>query len=91
MENTNQLIASVDWTVKPAMPESQRSQMTTLCSVHNCVREKGLDTCVDCVQMLRKKRIFFTPKPLVSVLVTVSFSVAALFFYSHHQIIKVIV
>lgn len=23
----------------------------TLCSVHNCVREKGLDTCGDCEQM----------------------------------------
>jgi len=22
-----------------------------LCSVHNCVREKGLDTCADCTQM----------------------------------------
>ena len=22
-----------------------------LCPVHNCVREKGLDTCADCVQM----------------------------------------
>ena len=22
-----------------------------LCSVHNCVREKGLDTCADCAQM----------------------------------------
>ena len=22
-----------------------------LCSIHNCVREKGLDTCADCTQM----------------------------------------
>ena len=22
-----------------------------LCSIHNCVREKGLDTCADCAQM----------------------------------------
>ena len=23
----------------------------TLCPIHNCVREKGLDTCADCAQM----------------------------------------
>ena len=24
---------------------------STLCPIHNCVREKGLDTCADCAQM----------------------------------------
>ena len=37
MKSTNQLIGCCG--------------LDKLCPVHNCVREKGLDTCADCGQM----------------------------------------
>lgn len=44
IENTNQLIGCrIDGAKTPFCNK--------LCLVHNCVREKGLDTCADCEQM----------------------------------------